>query len=178
LIGALKAGFFRRIAAVPEFTPDGRASLLFSDTAELVPLRFARPPGDDRRATCRCRGHRRARRECRFERPRQSANVRRGGRQAAAVGLGSRVNRQHLQQFAEMSGPMDVMMLVTDYRRTLDELRRRYVIAYESSNRSRDGNWRSVEIGSGRDQGRQRHVSGKIRSRGPGARSGRQSGNR
>jgi len=47
--------------------------------------------------------------------------------------------------------PMDVMMLVTDYRRILDELRRRYVIAYESSNRSRDGNWRSVEIGSGRD---------------------------
>ena len=73
-----------------------------------------------------------------------------------AVGLGSRVNRQHLQQFAEMSGgaayfPMDVMMLVTDYRRILDELRRRYVIAYESSNRLRDGNWRSVEIGSGRD---------------------------
>ena len=47
--------------------------------------------------------------------------------------------------------PMDVMMLVTDYRRILDELRRRYVIAYESSNRSRDGNWRSVEIGSGQD---------------------------
>jgi hypothetical protein len=37
-------------------------------------------------------------------------------------------------------------MLVAEYRRILDELRRRYVIAYESSNRSRDGRWRSVAI--------------------------------
>ena len=68
-----------------------------------------------------------------------------------AVGLGSRVNRQDLQQLADMSGgaayfPADVTMLVAEYRRILDELRRRYVIAYESSNRSRDGRWRSVAI--------------------------------
>ena len=73
-----------------------------------------------------------------------------------AVGLGTRVNRQHLQQLADMSGggayfPADVTMLVAEYRHILDELRRRYVIAYESSNRSRDGSWRSVEIRGGQD---------------------------
>jgi Ca-activated chloride channel homolog len=81
-----------------------------------------------------------------------------------AVGLGSRVNRDHLQQLADMSGgaayfPADVTTLNAEYRRILDELRRRYVIAYESSNRSRDGSWRSVEIRSG-------HNGVQIRSRG------------
>ena len=68
-----------------------------------------------------------------------------------AVGLGSRVNREHLQQLADLSGgaayfPADVTMLIGEYKRILDDLRRRYVIAYESSNRSRDGRWRSVDI--------------------------------
>ena len=73
-----------------------------------------------------------------------------------AVGLGSRVNRPYLQQLADMSGgaayfPADVTTLGAEYRRILDELRRRYLIAYESSNRSRDGKWRSVEIRTDRD---------------------------
>ena len=73
-----------------------------------------------------------------------------------AVGLGSRVNRQHLQQLADMSGgaayfPADVSTLNAEYRRILDELRRRYVIAYESSNRARDGGWRSVDIRTDRN---------------------------
>jgi Ca-activated chloride channel family protein len=81
-----------------------------------------------------------------------------------AVGLGSRVNREHLQQLADMSGgaayfPAEVTMLVGEYKRILDDLRRRYVIGYESSNRARDGAWRSVEIRS-RSEGVQ------IRSRG------------
>src|SRR5262245_5483289 len=46
-----------------------------------------------------------------------------------AVGIGSRVDREHLQQIADKSGgaayfPMDVTALATDYRRILDELRR------------------------------------------------------
>ena len=74
-----------------------------------------------------------------------------------AVGLGSRVNRPYLQQLADMSGgaayfpAADVTTLAAEYRRILDELRRRYVIAYELSNRSRDGKWRSVEIRTDRD---------------------------
>jgi hypothetical protein len=32
------------------------------------------------------------------------------------------------------------------YQKILDELRRRYVVGYESSNRIRDGKWRNVEI--------------------------------
>jgi Ca-activated chloride channel homolog len=81
-----------------------------------------------------------------------------------AVGLGSRVNREHLQQLADMSGgaayfPAEVTMLVGEYKRILDDLRRRYVIAHESSNRARDGGWRSVEI-------RSRNEGVQIRSRG------------
>ncbi len=73
-----------------------------------------------------------------------------------AVGLGARVNRQHLQQLADLSGgsayfPADVTTLAVEYQRILEELRRRYVIAYESSNRSRDGKWRSVEISARED---------------------------
>jgi Ca-activated chloride channel family protein len=80
------------------------------------------------------------------------------------VGLGSRVNREHLQQLADVSGgaayfPADVTSLAGEYQRILDELRRRYVISYESSNRSRDGNWRTVNIGA-------RDAAVRIRSRG------------
>ena len=68
-----------------------------------------------------------------------------------AVGLGSRVDRDRLQQLARRSGgaayfPTDVAALAADYRKILDELRRRYIIGYESTNRSRDGRWRSVDI--------------------------------
>jgi VWFA-related protein len=68
-----------------------------------------------------------------------------------AVGIGSRVNRAYLQQLADLSGgaayfPADVSTLAANYHKILDELRRRYVIAYESTNRARDGGWRKVEI--------------------------------
>jgi VWFA-related protein len=68
-----------------------------------------------------------------------------------AVGIGSRVDRGRMQQLADRSGgaayfPAAVTTLAGDYQKILDELRRRYVIGYESSNRMRDGNWRKVEI--------------------------------
>jgi Ca-activated chloride channel family protein len=74
------------------------------------------------------------------------------------------VKREQLQKLADVSGgaayfPTDVTTLVADYHKILDELRRRYVVAYESTNRFRDGNWRRVEI-----QARQAGVQ--IRSRG------------
>ena len=68
-----------------------------------------------------------------------------------AVGIGSRVDRERIQQLADRSGgaayfPADVTTLAGDYQKILDELRRRYVIGYESSNRMRDGTWRKVQI--------------------------------
>jgi VWFA-related protein len=68
-----------------------------------------------------------------------------------AVGVGSRVDRARLQQLADKSGgatyfPDDVTALAADYHKILDELRRRYVLAYESTNGTRDGQWRTVEI--------------------------------
>jgi VWFA-related protein len=68
-----------------------------------------------------------------------------------AVGVGSRVDRSTLQELADRSGgaayfPSDVTTLATDYHRILDELRRRYVLGYESTNRMRDGKWRKVQI--------------------------------
>jgi Ca-activated chloride channel family protein len=39
-----------------------------------------------------------------------------------------------------------VTTLGNDYHRILDELRRRYVVGYESTNRTRDGGWRKVQM--------------------------------
>jgi Ca-activated chloride channel family protein len=68
-----------------------------------------------------------------------------------AVGLGSRLDKAALQQLADRSGgsayfPSDVTALAGAYQKILDELRRRYVVGYESTNRIRDGKWRKVEI--------------------------------
>lgn len=74
-----------------------------------------------------------------------------------AVGVGSNVDRERMQQLADRSGgaayfPEDVTALAADYQKILDELRRRYVVGYESSNRTRNGEWRKVEISvKGRD---------------------------
>ena len=81
-----------------------------------------------------------------------------------AVGIGSRVERDRLRLLAERSGgaayfPTDVTTLANDYHKILDELRRRYVLGYQSTNRKRDGQWRTVEI-----RPRQRDIE--IRSRG------------
>jgi Ca-activated chloride channel homolog len=68
-----------------------------------------------------------------------------------AVGLGARLDKAGLQQLADRSGgsayfPSDVSALSTAYRKILDELRRRYVVGYQSTNRLRNGKWRNVEI--------------------------------
>ena len=81
-----------------------------------------------------------------------------------AVGIGSRVERERLKTLADKSGgaayfPTDVTTLASDYQKILDELRRRYVLGYQSSNRTRDGQWRTVEI-------RPRSRDIEIRSRG------------
>jgi VWFA-related protein len=81
-----------------------------------------------------------------------------------AVGVGTNVDQWRLQQLADRSGgaayfPQDVTALAADYHKILDELRRRYVVGYESTNRARNGGWRKVEI-------KARHGQVAIRSRG------------
>jgi VWFA-related protein len=67
------------------------------------------------------------------------------------VGLGPRVDRDLLERLAREAGgesyfPEDVSTLADDYRRIVENLRRRYVISYTSTNSTRNGAWRKVEI--------------------------------
>ena len=67
------------------------------------------------------------------------------------IGLGPNINPETLKQLAAESGgdvyfPQDVSTLTDDYRRIVENLRRRYMITYESTNSIRNGAWRSVEI--------------------------------
>jgi Ca-activated chloride channel family protein len=69
-----------------------------------------------------------------------------------AIGLGSNVDRAALEQLAARSGgtatfPADASELDAEFRRVLDELRRRYVVGYTSTNSKRDGGWRQVVVG-------------------------------
>ena len=68
-----------------------------------------------------------------------------------AVGLGTRVERERLQELADRSGgsaffPADVTELTAEYQKILDELRRRYAVGYQSSNGARNGKFRKVVI--------------------------------
>ena len=59
--------------------------------------------------------------------------------------------RRALQQFAELSGgrtllPQDVSQLGEEFQRVIEDLGRRYVVGYTSTNPERDGQWRNVEI--------------------------------
>jgi VWFA-related protein len=68
-----------------------------------------------------------------------------------AIGLGPNVDKATLERLAaESSGeayfPADVTALAGDYRRIVENLRRRYTISYTSTNRTYDGRWRKVEI--------------------------------
>jgi VWFA-related protein len=80
------------------------------------------------------------------------------------IGLGTRIDREPLQRLATESGgeaafPEDVSSLPQEFRRILENLRRRYIIAYTSTNSSRDGGWRKVDI-------RSRHPGMTVVSRG------------
>jgi VWFA-related protein len=69
------------------------------------------------------------------------------------IGLGAKVDREALQKIADASGgaayfPADVSTLPDEYRRVLDDLRRRYIVTYTSTNGTRDGAFRAVRITS------------------------------
>jgi Ca-activated chloride channel family protein len=67
------------------------------------------------------------------------------------IGVGNKVDRRVLEALAAASGgeayfPDDVSQLEAGYRRVLETLRRRWIITYSSTDSSRDGAWRPVEI--------------------------------
>jgi Ca-activated chloride channel homolog len=69
------------------------------------------------------------------------------------IGLGPQVDRRTLERIAEASGgeayfPAFAEELADDYRRVVDDLRRRYVLSYTSTNGVRDGRWRHVTLSS------------------------------
>ena len=69
------------------------------------------------------------------------------------VGLGAKIDAKKLEELATISGgeayfPQDVTSLSRDFNRILETLRRRYVISYTSTNSTRDGAFRKVEIRS------------------------------
>ena len=68
-----------------------------------------------------------------------------------AIAIGQRVDQEALQTIAQASGgaayfPSDISQLERDYRRVLEDLRRRYLVTYTSTNSKRDGGWRAVAI--------------------------------
>ena len=68
------------------------------------------------------------------------------------IGLGTNVDRAVLERFASDSGgeayfPETADDLAGDYARVVENLRRRYTISYTSTNSTRDGAWRAVQIG-------------------------------
>jgi VWFA-related protein len=69
------------------------------------------------------------------------------------IGLGTNVDREGLERLADISGgvasfPADVSQLREQFVRTVENLARRYVLGYTSTNGARDGSWRTVEIRS------------------------------
>jgi VWFA-related protein len=70
---------------------------------------------------------------------------------AFAVGLGTKIDPERLTALATVSGgqayfPQEVAELSAQYASIVDNLSHRYIIGYTSTNSSRDGKWRTVEI--------------------------------
>lgn len=70
-----------------------------------------------------------------------------------AIGLGPNVDRDRLMALAAATGglalfPSDVSALGVEYARIVENLRRRYVLSYSSTNTDRNGKWRKVAIAS------------------------------
>ncbi len=67
------------------------------------------------------------------------------------VGLGTKIDPERLSTLATVSGgqayfPQEVSELSAQYARITDNLSHRYIIGYTSTNPSRDGKWRKVEV--------------------------------
>jgi Ca-activated chloride channel family protein len=67
------------------------------------------------------------------------------------IGIGPKVDRPVLEALAAASGgealfPQDAGQLEHEYQRVLQNLRRRWIVSYTSTNPTRDGAWRPVTI--------------------------------
>jgi len=67
------------------------------------------------------------------------------------VGVGAKVDRVPLETLAKASGgqayfPSDASELAEQYQHIVENLRRRFALSYTSTNETRDGAWRKVEI--------------------------------
>jgi len=67
------------------------------------------------------------------------------------IGIGPKVDRHVLETLAGVSGgealfPQDAGQLDVEYQRVLQNLRRRWIVSYTSTNAARDGAWRPVTI--------------------------------
>ena len=67
------------------------------------------------------------------------------------LGLGTKVDASSLSRMADASGgrtllPQDVWHLNDEFQRVVEDLRRRYLVGYTSTNGAHDGTWRKVEI--------------------------------
>jgi len=83
------------------------------------------------------------------------ADIRRQLKESAttifAIGLGTKVDTEPLEELAGLSGgrallPQDVSELGNECQRVVEDLRRRYVVGYTSTNGERNGQWRNVSI--------------------------------
>ena len=68
-----------------------------------------------------------------------------------AIGLGTKVDSAPLKELAGLSGgrallPQDVSELGGEFQRVVEDLSRRYVVGYTSTNAARNGQWRNVSI--------------------------------
>jgi Ca-activated chloride channel homolog len=68
-----------------------------------------------------------------------------------AIGLGTKVDAAPLKELADLNGgrallPQDVSELGNEFQRVVEDLRRRYVVGYTSTNGDRNGQWRNVSI--------------------------------
>ena len=67
------------------------------------------------------------------------------------VGLGTKIDPDRLSLLASFTGgeayfPQDVGELRAQFGRVIENLRHRYIVGYTSTNPTRDGKWRAVEI--------------------------------
>ncbi|HWK10012.1 MAG TPA: VWA domain-containing protein [Vicinamibacterales bacterium] len=69
------------------------------------------------------------------------------------IGLGPNVDAAVLEKLADVTGgeayfPSDTSSLDATYQRIVENLRRRWIVSYTSTNSHRDGAWRNVVIGT------------------------------
>ena len=82
-----------------------------------------------------------------------------------AIGLGTRMDGERLEALAALTGgeayfTPDLTELGRQYQRVVDELHRRYVLAYTSTNAQRNGAWRKVDVRVGNSTLRVRSTGG------------------